>query len=343
MTASSPAVRGTRPDRSCRWLSWECHRRSRELARAIGAELRERSVNLPRFVKYPFLLSAAVVDLVWQKPRVLFVQCPSVVLAAWACLLKRVLRYRLVIDNHNEGVNPFNCTARWYRGLTAWIQRAADLNIVTNDALREIVERNGGRGYVLPDRIPDLPGFAGGEEVESDLVVFICTYAPDEPYVAVIEAARCLEGRARIHITGNHRGVEAAVVRRAPENVRFTGFLSEEEYVRLLSSAAVIVDLTRMDDCLVCGAYEAVALGKPLVTSDTRALRSYFSKGTVYAGSDPESVARSIQRALERRDELAEEMRTLRRELEESWNGQFQGLLDLVFENRESCAESRVS
>jgi glycosyltransferase involved in cell wall biosynthesis len=74
-----------------------------------------------------------------------------------------------------------------------------------------------------------------------------------------------------------------------------------------------------MEDCLVCGAYEAVALGKPLVTSDTAALRNYFRKGTVYTRHDPRSLAAAITYALAHRERLAAEMETLRRELAGDW------------------------
>jgi hypothetical protein len=75
-----------------------------------------------------------------------------------------------------------------------------------------------------------------------------------------------------------------------------------------------------MDNCLVCGAYEAVAVERPLVTSDTRALRTYFNRGTVYAGHTPESLAAAIQQAVAQKTRLAAEMRLLKLELGERWD-----------------------
>jgi hypothetical protein len=69
----------------------------------------------------------------------------------------------------------------------------------------------------------------------------------------------------------------------------------------------------------VCGAYEAVALGKPLVTSDTVALRNYFRMGTVYTKHDPQSLAAAVTYALAHRERLAAEMEMLRLELARDW------------------------
>ncbi len=79
--------------------------------------------------------------------------------------------------------------------------------------------------------------------------------------------------------------------------MELSGFVSEPDYVELLSSARVIVDLTTREDCLVCGAYEALALGRPLVVSDSRALRELLRDGAVFARNEPEDIARAVAEA----------------------------------------------
>jgi len=65
----------------------------------------------------------------------------------------------------------------------------------------------------------------------------------------------------------------------------------------MLCRARVIVDLTTREDCLVCGAYEALAVGRPLVVSDARALRELLKDGAMYADNEPASIARTINEA----------------------------------------------
>ena len=84
----------------------------------------------------------------------------------------------------------------------------------------------------------------------------------------------------------------------APENVELTGFLDQDAYVGLLADAAAIVVLTDRDDTLLSGAWEAIALGRPLVVSETRALRTTFGDGVRYVASTPASIAEGIDATL---------------------------------------------
>jgi glycosyltransferase involved in cell wall biosynthesis len=81
---------------------------------------------------------------------------------------------------------------------------------------------------------------------------------------------------------------------------------------------------------LVCGAYEAVTLGRPLVTSDTAALRQYFRRGTVYSRHDSASLAAAISYALANRERLAAEMRLLKPDLMAAWTEQRDALQELL-------------
>lgn len=296
----------------------------------LDMELVEICSSAARPWKYIPLLVRTTRALAAGRPTHLFVQCPSIVLAVWAVLLKPLLGYRLVADLHNEAVEPFINRSRAYRRLLALIHRAADLSLVSNSALARVVEANGGRPFVLPDRIPDLPPPAGGRDAPPFTVVFICSFAPDEPYREVVRAATQLGDLATVHVTGPvDRSAWSDPV---PENLRFTGYLPDEAYVELLRRADVVVDLTAMENCLVCGGYEAVALQKPLVTSDTHALRTFFREGAVYTRHDPAAIAEAVRLALERRRELQAKMRRLRRDLERRWEARMPALADRLAE-----------
>jgi len=308
------------------WIAWEGHRRSREIAPAVGATLVELTMKASRLVKHPALLWRTFEVLNRERPDILFVQCPSVFLGAWAVILKKFFGYTLAVDAHNEAVKPFNYAGGWYEALLNFIHRGADASIVTNARLKSLTEKRGGRAVILPDRIPTLePGAMGSGATPK--IVFICSFAPDEPYAEVIEAARRLGDGVTVFITGNKAKADPTVLAQAPANVRFTGFLSEHDYVALIQEADALVDLTLMEDCLVCGAYEAVAVEKPLVTSDTAALREHFRRGTLYAKPDAAALAAAMKEALEKRAVLSNEMRLLKNELTTSWNVQKEELM----------------
>jgi glycosyltransferase involved in cell wall biosynthesis len=119
-------------------------------------------------------------------------------------------------------------------------------------------------------------------------------------------------------VTGNYRGkVSAASV---PRNVRLMGFLSEENYWGLLQACHFVMDLTILKDCLVCGAYEGIAVGKPLILSDTEATKNLFTKGCVYVAPTVESIRAGILKSIADYDDNLKEVATLKSDLENRWS-----------------------
>jgi len=81
--------------------------------------------------------------------------------------------------------------------------------------------------------------------------------------------------------------------------------------------------LVNRDLTLLCGAYEAVAVGKPLITSDWPVLRNYFSSGTLYVDNTPESIRDGVQRVAQGREQLSREMQQLKHSLDRNWTERF--------------------
>jgi glycosyltransferase involved in cell wall biosynthesis len=316
------------------WITWEEHRRTRNIAVALGLRLVEVIEKGSRWQRYATGVSRTWKIVHHERPKVVMVQCPSVALAALMLILRSIYRFKLVVDAHNEAVEPYNLQAGWYRRLIQLIHRRSDLIVVTNSALKTIVENNGGRAVVLPDRIPETPSNLSTVALKRPRLVFICSFAPDEPYMNVIEAAALVKNEIDVWITGNAQKAAASCQGRVTANVRFTGFLPEADYWMALRSATAIVDLTDMEDCLVCGAYESVAVGRPLITSDTRSLRSHFSAGTLYTSHAPLALADAFREAVRRNETLTDEMKKLREHLETDWTERAQALQQFLQEGR---------
>lgn len=221
------------------------------------------------------------------RPRAILVQNPSLVLAALAVCLRPFFGYRLTVDAHNEAVEPFLNRSAPIRWLTHWVLRRADLTIVTNEPLARVVRKIDGKPLVLPDRIPTPPANQA-KALEGLNLVLIATYAGDEPYQQVLQAVAGLD--LTLYVTGNHLKLPVQVREAAPPNVRFTGFLNEAAYWSLLSQVDGVIDLTTMDNCLVCGAYEAVSLRKPLLLSDNEASISLFADCALFTDNSVASI-----------------------------------------------------
>lgn len=308
------------------WITWDHHRRTSELARALGIPLKVISLSAPRAVRYLVLGAATVLTLVRTRPRLLIVQNPSIILAALACGLRRLLGYTLVVDRHSN-FEFANTDTGLFNAISNYSLRHADLTIVTNTRVKEIVEAKGGRGFILPDKLPTLAKARVKPLSGRVNVVFVCTYSPDEPVIEVIEAARLLPADVHVHITGNNRSLPASVRENAPPNLVFTGYLPSADYESLLLSADLVLELTTRDHTLLCGAYEAVSLGKPLIISRTEALTQYFRRGAVTTENTAPSIANAIVIAQAQLPRLNQDVRTLASELTDDWNQRFDTLV----------------
>jgi len=110
------------------------------------------------------------------------------------------------------------------------------------------------------------------------------------------------------------------VKRGLSRRVRLTGYLPRSEYWQLLANSDIVMVLTTLEDCLTCGAYEATALGRAMVLSDTQAMRSYFHKGAVYTAPYAEAIAQAMRNAIERKQALECETEELREDLVSKWS-----------------------
>jgi glycosyltransferase involved in cell wall biosynthesis len=303
------------------WITWENQRRNRELSKALGArlfELAEIDRMTNRLKKYLSGIIKTLLILAKEKPEVVFCQNPSLILALFCVVMRPFFRYRLCVDAHNAGLFPAEGESPPLMTLARFIQRHADLTIITNKPLKEHVESHGGRAFVLPDRIPTFSHWQKLSLKGRINILFICTYAADEPYQAVLEAARDLPDDVVIYVTGNFlkKGLDPTSL---SKNVVLTGFIPEEEYISLLHSVDATIDLTTRENCLVCGAYETVAVENVMILSDTRALRDYFFKGAVYVANTREGVRQAIEDVCARHEHLKNEVMDLKQILENEW------------------------
>ncbi len=297
------------------WITWEKHRRTRELSYDLRIRLFEKSLDLSRLIKHPYLLLWTCRLLARLKPKGVIVQNPSILLALCVTVLKSRFRYALVVDAHNSGLRPTYRILRPFEFIFRYIQAKADLTIVTNNALAEMVKTNSGRPFVLPDRLPRFPAVGPTKLRGKYNIVCVSTFARDEPIGQVLQAAQSLGGEYSIYVTGNYHRLRLRSWDTLPGNVVFTGYLPDTDYVALLKSADVVLDLTSNDNCLVCGAYEAVALERPLILSDTTTLRTYFHKGAVYTKNNPADIKSAVLRAIATLPNLRSEIIALKTQL----------------------------
>jgi glycosyltransferase involved in cell wall biosynthesis len=283
------------------WITWEVQPRNRSMSKLMGVALYEIIINRSRLIKYPFLIIRTLLLLIKIKPEVLFVQNPSIVLAYISLIFKYLISYKLVVDAHNAGIYPLEGKSRFLNYITRRICGNADMIIVTNSALANQVKIWGGDPFVMPDPLPDYEGRTASYDNKSikDFLL-ICTWSDDEPYSEIIKAAQLLEGKINLRITGNYKKkLTDSEVSNLSKNITLLGFVSENDYINELSLADCTIDLTTRENCLVCGAYESIAMGVPGILSEGVINRSTFPTGFIFSQNDSESISLAMLQALD--------------------------------------------
>ena len=252
------------------------------------------------------------------RPQVILASNPPIVLPLIAYMAARKLNAALVIDSHT---GAFAGPWAHFLPLHRFLSRRAAVTLVTNEPLRSQVASWGAPALILEDRVPDLP-VGKVPENRHFSVVMVSSFAEDEPLDAVLAAAANLPD-CRFFATDRAPAHMAGMVASAPDNVTFTGFVPRSDYVELLNGADALMVLVKRDLTLLCGAYEAVALEKPLITSDWPVLRNYFSQGALYVDNSPQAIQEAVVEASRSTAKLRDDMRLLKRILRRNWAERF--------------------
>lgn len=310
------------------WITWETQRRSLTLARHLDCKL--FIFDIEGFFRYPLCLLKTLFTLLIHRPGLLFVQNPSIVLAAFSCFYRSITGIKLVIDRHSN----FRLNKPQSGSLPIWLfmrfhyysLKHADLTIVTNNYMADLVKKAGGEAVVLPDKLPEFPVYCPDYHKESMRLLLISSFGSDEPVREVIEAFGMLKNKnCELFITGNFKKRISEIPGHLPPGLHLTGFIPDSQYIKLLISSDIILVLTRADYCMLCGCYEAVAAEKPLITSDKQVLREYFNHA-VFVNNHPESIFQGITKVLKNPDYYKKKATVMKLDIEKRWNNHFSAL-----------------
>ena len=287
------------------WITWENQIRNRSMTRELGVPLFVILSNRGRISRYASCIYRTVILLFQEKPSIIICQNPSIVLILLLLFLRSFFGFKIVIDAHYGGIDDWTGSDIFQRVLD-FCNRTAELVIVTNESHAHRVRCLGGKVFVCPDPLPDLSAYSGHITEIPHKVLFICSFDVDEPYREVFRAAEILAPEEFcFFVSGNYRKV--GITADEFPNVRLLGFVPESEFYDHLFSSQLVVDLTNNDNCLVCGAYEALEAGKPLVLSKKKALEEYFTGGTVFTENQAAEIAAAVRVAYAEKSRLVEE------------------------------------
>lgn len=322
------------------FISWQPHcSRSDSIAERLGgvSEMVYADFFGSRYstvlLKYAWQTFATMLRLLKHRPRVVFVMTPPVAACLVVWIYCTLGNRRFVIDAHSGAF----VDSPWERVgfLQRFFSRKADLTIVTNRHFKELIERWGGKPFIIADvpmyleeghaRSGEAERAAGGnqgcntEPADDRYMTLVSSFTGDEPIVKFFEAAAHVP-EVVFYVTGDHRKATEEVLGRKPGNVRLTGFLPRNRYIDLLRHSGAVIALTTSDHTMQRGAYEGVYLGRPVITSDFPILRDAFPKGTVHVKGEVADIVEGVRRVRDDLDRYEREVRELRREKLTRWN-----------------------
>jgi glycosyltransferase involved in cell wall biosynthesis len=293
-------------------------------------------------IKYFFQAIMTLALLGRQRYRLVFVQNPPVFAALSVYIYCLSARACFVIDSHTESL--LSPVWRSTLPLHRFLSRKAITTLVTNDHLRRMITSWRAHAFVLRD-VPSRMSRGGYVDLPDAAlnVAVISSASYDEPTDQVLEAARTLPDVA-FHVTGNRDTKSLQdMAASAPRNVRFTGYLPDEEYYSLLDKVQVVMCLTTEDHTHQSGASEALWLGKPIITSDWPLLRDYFDKGTLHIDNTGRGIRQAVLTMKQCLPAYQSEIQALQRERLHEWLEKEQTLLSLVEKAVYSCDRDQSS
>jgi len=313
-------------------LGWvHFHTRNEGLADELGGVTRyiqwgPRGNPFVAVLRYLVQFAMTMVVLVRDRPRRVVCMVPPFP-ALMACLLYGGLaRAAVVGDVHTYPL--VGSTWRPFLPFTAWLLRRSRGAVVTNEANAAILRRRDVHTLVLDDTPALRDGRDSQDPAGGRQIVVPASFDSDEPILEIIGAAR-LHPDMHVVITGRDTaGVLVDVD--MPPNVEVTGFVPRSSYEELLAGADVVCALTTLDNCMQQAGYEAMAWGRPLVTSNTYELRSYFGEAARYASPRAASIGAAWADALAARDDLHAKMVALGRSKAAARPGEIAALRELL-------------
>jgi glycosyltransferase involved in cell wall biosynthesis len=324
------------------FIAWHIQTRSRNLAARLGIPLHELEIH-------GNVLWRNVISSLWtlwliirKRPRVIITQCSFVllvILASYKLLWKNQIR--VIADCHTKALRR---RAPKYLDLIfwpikKWSFRQVDAIIVSSKTLSMEASILNERVLVLADPIPDFDRDMIGNKENGDYCVFISSFADDEPVAEVIEAAAMLKSQIPLYWTGRvpkafHRLIPSA------ENIRFTSYLADGEYQKLILNATCLLVLTCEENCLMSGAYEGLAAEVPMVLSDRNALRRFFGLSAIYCDHLPESIADAVGKAWRNGDKLRAYSRNVKFQREQEFAVDLEKLRRFLYKEPENMLQT---
>ena len=265
------------------------------------------------YIKYFF----ETIFIIYKKrPDLIFTQCGPIFCPLAVYLYSRIFKCQYVIDAHTRTWTSFSNDLF----LQKIIFKNAKLILIHNHE-SEKISKNFDNKFVLYD----YPKISNNTFIRSNKKNFKFVFVPshlDDNQKIITNLIAALPSNCSLTITGN------LILANNNPNVKFVGFLNDDDYAELLSSSHFsIVILTRKDSDYVqsCRTVESISYDLPLIHTDSKAVREITPcGGGVFVSSiQPDLLRNSFLQAINSYDSLSKSISESRLQLESLWLKQY--------------------
>ncbi len=310
------------------WVPFQ--RRAQSLGTSFDLDVRYYHFNWAENGKVSRLFSwfgksiATFLDLLKYKPEYVFIQLAPTPLLYITALYCSVTRCCYISDCHNTMLYDAH-NIHW--PFAKLLLRRSHLLLVHNEDVKEHADKFDIPSVILRDPLPEMAvpnniAEVGGIRLSEETYIIVpCSMAEDEPLDELFSAIEMVP-EVLFVVTWFHNRLPDDLRSRAPENLRFTGFLEEPDFNALYAKANAAVVLTTREGTQPSGASEAISLGIPLVVSDIRTTRRLYKDKPVFTNNDAASIASSVKIALSDYDKWSNRISDLKSDLESAARSQ---------------------
>jgi len=176
-----------------------------------------------------------------------------------------------------------------------------DLIIVHNKEILKIISKKNKTFLLYDPLINDV------EELKirkNKTFVFVpIMKKPDEPIRELIKASEELKSDFVFISTG-----------KKIENIKYLGYLSYENYLKVLKTCDIVLALTKREFTLLSIIFEAISLGKPIIASETLTIKNFLKDNALY--TNHENLAEKIKEMKMKKEIYKERITKIRNEIE---------------------------
>ena len=250
----------------------------------------------------PYLRQVAntVRVILWNKPKLVIAELPQGPLLLLLSILKFIFRFKLVVDVHTAFLVYDDWKGVLLNKPFTPLLQSADLIIVHNSEIFKLLPKRLTKRAIL---VYDPPRKVIKSQDEGDYILLPASWRSDEPLEYILEEFLAANIKALLVVTGDYKRREHLYhkYRNAPRIV-FTGYLSNEEYLTILSRAKAVIVVTTREYTLLSAGWEAIYAEKIAIVSETKTLKNLFRDTAIYFKPYTKgSLARALK-ALEKSD-----------------------------------------